>query len=60
MNHPPANVPKILPDNLKFCKIGIAGYQINLIAAQDRGSFWFSYILNETLQYIEIWNEPQF
>ena len=24
---------------------------------QDRGPFWFSYILNEILQYIEIWNE---
>ena len=26
-------------------------------AAQDRGQFWFSDILNEILQYIEIWNE---
>ena len=26
-------------------------------AAQDRGSFWFSYILNEFVQHIEIWNE---
>ena len=25
--------------------------------AQDRGPFWFSYILNEMLQHIEIWNE---
>ena len=25
--------------------------------AQDRGPFWFSYILNEILRYIEIWNE---
>ena len=25
--------------------------------AQDRGPFWFSYILNEILQDIEIWNE---
>ena len=25
--------------------------------AQDRGPFWFSYILNELLQDIEIWNE---
>ena len=26
-------------------------------AAQDKGPFWFSNILNEILQYIEIWNE---
>ena len=26
-------------------------------SAQDRGPFLFSYILNELLQYIEIWNE---
>ena len=25
--------------------------------AQDRGPFWFSNILNEILEYIEIWNE---
>ena len=25
--------------------------------AQDRGPFSFSYILNEILQYIEMWNE---
>ena len=25
--------------------------------AQDRGPFWFSYFLNEILQYIKIWNE---
>ena len=25
--------------------------------AQDRGPFWFSYILNKILEYIEIWNE---
>ena len=28
-----------------------------LFSAQDRGPFWFSYILNEILQYIEIRNE---
>ena len=27
------------------------------IPAQDRGPFWFLYILHEILQYIEIWNE---
>ena len=31
--------------------------KVLLIAAQDRGPFWFSYILNEILQHIEIWNE---
>ena len=27
------------------------------ITTPDKGPFWFSYILNEILQYIEIWNE---
>ena len=27
------------------------------VSAQDRGPFWFSYILNEILEYIEIWNK---
>ena len=26
-------------------------------AAQDRGPFWFSYILSEMFQYIDIWND---
>ena len=26
------------------------------LSAQDRGSFWFLHILNEILQYIDMWN----
>ena len=32
-------------------------FDICTYPAQDRGPFWFSYILNEILQYIEIWNK---
>ena len=28
-----------------------------VFAAQDKGPFWFSNILNEILEFIEIWNE---
>ena len=31
--------------------------RLDLYSTLDRGPFWFSYILNEILQYIEIWNE---
>ena len=40
------------------CRWGcIWGLNKTGISAQDRGPFWCSYILNEILQYIEIWNE---
>ena len=32
-------------------------YALSHTPAQDRGPFCFSYILNEILRHIEIWNE---
>ena len=61
------NVPfkPIMQSQWKFVSfelIQIAGSGIGKlvmpnVSAQDRGPFWFSYILNEILQYIEIRNE---
>ena len=40
-----------------YLKFYLCVARINCPTTQDRGPFWFSYILNEILQYIEIWNE---
>ena len=43
--------------SLQFAKLNVQNKRRRSIksSAQDKSSFWFSHILNEILQYTEIW-----